>query len=335
MIFNLYVFACLSCNIIYITASRKPILMLQIKLFMDREGLKRSGYRLVGDSQEAAVKICEWTRKSLRGQGVCYKQKWYGIESHRCLQCTTSLSCNTRCAYCWRSFKAFSDPAKNNDDPDKLLDSMVEQQRLLLTGFGGFDDVDRKKFKEAQNPSNFAISLIGESLFYPRLDEFMSAIHARKGTTFLVTKGTLPKELASLETLPKNLYISVCAPDKATFQRVDRPIIDDGWERQQESLDFMKSLRGKANRVIRMTVASGLNMTDPDGYAKLIHKAEPDFIEVKAYMHLGESQQRLPQDAMPRQPLVRAFADEIAKATGYSVRDFFVPSRVALLSRNR
>ncbi|MFH1294319.1 MAG: 4-demethylwyosine synthase TYW1 [Candidatus Aenigmatarchaeota archaeon] len=296
-----------------------------------KQGLKKAGYRFAGPSQNSAVKICEWTRKSLRGQGICYKQKWYGIESHRCLQCTLSLRCNTRCSYCWRSFKAFSDD-ENNDDPREILGEMIRQQRLLLTGFGGYKDVDKKKWKEAQNPKNFAISLIGESLFYPKLDEFMKIVHKGGGSTFLVTKGTLPDKLKNLGTLPTNLYISMCAPDKATFERVDRPVLKDGWERQQESLEFMDGLKG-TNKVIRMTVANGLNMYNPEGYAKLIHKAEPDFIEVKAYMHIGESQSRLPLKAMPYAAVVRDFAKKIADATGYRYKDFFGPSRVALLSR--
>ena len=33
--------------------------------------LHKQGYRLVGG--HSAVKICEWTRKMLRGDGGCYK----------------------------------------------------------------------------------------------------------------------------------------------------------------------------------------------------------------------------------------------------------------------
>jgi tRNA wybutosine-synthesizing protein 1 len=296
--------------------------------------LERTGYRFAGPGRQAAAKVCEWTRKSLRGEGTCYKQKWYGIESHRCLQCTLSLRCNTRCAYCWRSFKAFSGVSKtdkNVDDPEVILKDLVRNQRLLLSGFGGFRETEKKKWEEAKKPTNFAISLIGESLFYPRLSDFIELIRKKGGSTFLVTKGTLPEELKSLDELPTNLYISVCAPDRGTFRKLDRPLAGDGWERQMESLEFMNSV--SCRKVIRVTAVKGHNMKNPEGYAKLIGKANPDFIEIKAYMHLGESQSRLPRDAMPFPKDVERFAKEVADASAYTYRDFFGPSRVALLSR--
>jgi len=291
--------------------------------------MEKSGYRFVGD---AAAKICEWTRKSLRGEGVCYKQKWYGIESHRCMQCSLSMRCNTRCSYCWRSFRAFSKTqSRTDEEPEKILDMLVEKHRLLLTGFGGHEN--KLMWKQAQKPTNVAISLIGESLFYPGLDDFMCAVHNRGGSTFLVTKGTLPEVLSGLSTLPTNLYISVCAPDKMTFNALDRPVVRDGWERQMRSLDIMHSLGKKCRRVLRMTMVKGKNMKNPGGYAKLIEKADPDFIEVKAYMHLGESQSRLPLNAMPYPDDVQKFARQISEASGYVYKDFFAPSRVALLAR--
>ncbi len=310
------------------------------------KGLERSGYRFAGASGQTAVKVCEWTRKSLRGEGHCYKQKWYGIESHRCLQCTLSLRCNTRCAYCWRSFTAFAGARTetksgteetaiqkaNADEPEAILDGLVAQHRLLLSGYGGYTPTEKKKWHEAKNPTNFAISLIGESLFHPRLSDFMRLVHKRGGSTFLVTKGTLPKQLKGLGELPTNLYISVCAPDKKTFQRLDRPVVRDGWERQMETLDFMRSLGSKCRRVLRMTMVKGWNMKNAEGYAKLIEKANPDFVEVKAYMHVGESRSRLPISAMPLPADIAAFAKEVAEASGYAYKDFFAPSRVALLA---
>ena len=294
--------------------------------------LEKSGYRFAGSG--AAVKICEWTRKSLRGEGACYKQKWYGIESHRCMQCTLSLRCNTRCSYCWRSFKAFSAAASKagaGKEPEAMLDSLIEKHRMLLTGFGGHEN--KRMWKEANAPTNVAISLIGESLFYPRLDDFMQCIHRRNGSTFLVTKGTLPKALAGLGTLPTSLYISVCAPDKATFMDLDRPVVKDGWERQMRSLELMNGMGSKCRRVLRMTMVKGRNMKNAEGYAKLIAKAEPDYLEIKGYMHLGESQSRLPLNAMPYPEDVQRFARDVAKASGYAYKDFFGPSRVALLAR--
>lgn len=300
-----------------------------------REEMEESGYRFAGKNKHSTVKICEWTRKSLIGEGHCYKQKWYGIQSHRCLQCTTCLECLNKCVYCWRSFKRMKEKKKMKqsqwDRPEEVLKQLIQQQRLLLSGFGGNPETDGKKFEEAQNPKNFAISLVGESLLYPKLSDFMELIHRKGGSTFLVTKGTVPKGLDSLDTEPTNLYISLCAPDKKTFKKIDRPINSNAWKTQMESLERMSSFSSR--KVIRMTLVKGWNMHGPEKYARLIEKAQPDFIEPKAYMHMGESQKRLPRKAMPLMEDVREFAEKIAEETGYHYRDDFGPSRVVLLTR--
>ena len=47
-----------------------------------QEVLERQGYRIVGE--HSGVKVCYWTKSKLtRGIG-CYKETFYGIESHRC-----------------------------------------------------------------------------------------------------------------------------------------------------------------------------------------------------------------------------------------------------------
>ncbi len=60
------------------------------------------GYQLVG--KHSAVKICYWTRESLVRGRDCYKGRFYGIESHRCLQMSPAIdSCNLHCRFCWRN----------------------------------------------------------------------------------------------------------------------------------------------------------------------------------------------------------------------------------------
>ena len=81
-----------------------------------------------------------------------------------------------------------------------------------------------------------------------------------------------------------------------------------------------------------MTVARGLNMERPKDYARLLESAEPDFVEVKAYMHLGRSRTRLDREAMPDHAEVLSFARaqtvksqgkpgaDIPYTTGYGLR---------------
>jgi len=297
-----------------------------------RELLEKQQYRFVG--KHSACKICHWTKESLTSGRICFKEKWYGISSHRCLQCTVNLFCFNRCRYCWRSFKP---PVKKNiskilsDESSQIIDGLIEQQRKLLSGFGGNPKADSKKWKEAQNPNNVALSLIGESIVYPKISELLEEFHKRKFTSFLVTKGTYPEGIKSLAVEPTNFYISLCAPDKETFKKIDVPLIPNAWEKQMESLELMNSL--SCRKVIRITLVKGWNMKNPKGYAKLISKSDPDFIEPKAYFHVGESQKRLPRESMPTMSDVRQFSQEISKHIGYRIRDEDTVSRVVLLSR--
>jgi tRNA wybutosine-synthesizing protein 1 len=59
--------------------------------------LERQGYHFVGTHKHSAVKTCLWLWKSMRGEGNCYKGKFYGISAHRCIQMTPSIFCNQSC----------------------------------------------------------------------------------------------------------------------------------------------------------------------------------------------------------------------------------------------
>jgi tRNA wybutosine-synthesizing protein 1 len=217
------------------------------------------------------------------------------------------------------------------DEPEELMDGFIESQRLLLTGFKGNSKVDRKKWEEAQNPTNIAISLAGEPTLYERLSDLIEEAHKRNMYTFLVTNGTMPNRLKDLKENPKHLYISLCAPDKETYKKIHNPLISDGWERLNKSLELMNSFDSKT--VLRLTLVKGLNMKNPDKYAKLIEKANPDFIEPKGYVWVGESQTRLKMDNMPYHEDVVEFAEQLSKETGYNFKDQFKPSRVCLLTK--
>ncbi len=295
-----------------------------------KERFFKAGYRIVGN--HSAVEICHWTKESLRKGRVCFKEKWYGIKSHRCLEMTPSLIwCTHKCKFCWRplEFTALGEPKP--DDPKEIIEGCIEARRLLLTGFKGYSKVDKKKWEEANKPTNAAISLAGEPTLYPRISELIEEFHKRNMTTFLVTNGTRPDRLASLEEEPKQLYISLCAPDEKTYFEVNNPLISDGWKKLNESLELMKSFN--CRKVIRLTLVKGLNLKEPEKYAKLILKAEPDFIEPKAFMWVGESQKRLPKEAMPSMEDIRNFAKELSFHTSYEIKDEDLASRVILLTK--
>lgn len=297
--------------------------------------LRSQGYQIVG--RHSGVKTCHWVRKALTERKICYKGKFYGIETHRCLQMSPAVVyCTNRCVYCWRplpgerGFEWDSRRIPTEDDPVEIVDGAIKAHRRALSGYKGNPKVPEDRYEEAIRPRHVAISLSGEPTLYSRLSELIEEFHKRGMTTFLVTNGTNPKMLEGLKE-PTQLYISLSAPSEAVYKRVCRPIMDFNWEGLMRSVSMLETF--SCPTVIRITLVKGLNMEDPDGYARIINIGNPTYVEVKAYMHVGSSIWRLGAEAMPSHREVIEFAGEVAKRSGYHLVDDVPVSRVALLSR--
>ncbi len=293
--------------------------------------LKSQHYELVG--KHASLKVCEWTKKSLRNEDFCYKQKFYNIQSHRCVQMTPCTNfCTNLCVFCWRAID-FNQGIlmKDFDEPKKIIEDCIKGHLKKITGFGGNKKADKKKLNEAKNPLHFAISLSGEPTIYPKLKELIKELHKQEKTAFLVTNGMFPERLKDLR--PTQLYISLTAPNEETYKTIDRPIFRDAWQRLLKSLKLMKSLKEKTRTTIRITLIKGLNMLSAEQYAELIKIANPTFLEVKAYMWVGFSQKRLGIENMPSHEEVRNFAMKIGNFCNYKLIDEKKESRVVLLMK--
>lgn len=301
-----------------------------------KKDLEKQGYRLVGN--HSAIKVCLWTKKSLISQGVCYKQKFYGINSHRCVQMTPSLPyCTLRCQWCWRDIEHTTPRwTGRTDPPNKIIKECIQAHVKYLQGFGGNKNANKKKYCEAQKPLHFAISLAGEPTLYPELPSLIKELKKQKISSFLVTNGTNPGMLNKLKqenTLPTQLYITLPAPNQEVFKKMCSPLIKNRWEKILESLRIMNELKSKTRTTIRLTLAKNKNMILPGEYAKLIRTADPWFIELKAYMHVGYSKKRMEIKDMPRHNEIKEFSQEIAKHTGYKIIDEQPISRVVLLMK--
>ncbi len=220
-------------------------------------------------------------------------------------------------------------PKHKWDEAEAIVDGCLTEHAILLSGYGGATTTNLQKLEEAKKPKHAAISLIGEPTLYPHLPELIKTFHKRGMTTFVVTNGTRPEMVARIS--PTQLYISLDALDKETYMEVCNPV-GDTWDNINESLELMRTKDTRT--VIRVTLVDGLNIKSPEKYAKLIEKAEPDYVEVKAYMHLGFSRQRLPRSAMPSHDIVHSFAERLADELGYEIADEAEISRVVLLSKN-
>jgi tRNA wybutosine-synthesizing protein 1 len=300
------------------------------------DALKRQKYHFVG--KHSAVKRCRWFHETLINDRECYKQKFYGIKTHQCIQMTpAAFYCTQQCLFCWRAqsgeLQASWEEASMStwDSPEEIVQESLRAQHAILSGYRGNPGTNRLKYREALTPKHVAISLTGEPTLYKPLGELIHVFHKKGFTTFLVSNGTLPSAFAGLTEEPTQLYISVCAPDEETYKCACRPQISRGWERLNETLALLPSF--KCPTVMRITSVRGLNMKNPKGYAGLIERANPTYVEVKAYMHVGFSRLRLDYEAMPSHSEIQQFSRQLANETGYNSIDESPESRVVLLSR--
>lgn len=248
--------------------------------------------------------------------------------------------CTLRCRFCWRvqsgdkqSLKWDETAASKWEDPDQIVESCIETQARILSGYMGNAKAkaDRVKLMEALRPRHAAISLAGEPALYPYLGELIRSFHKRGFTTFLVSNGTVPEALTELGEEPTQLYVSLCAYDEPSFLKTCRPHVTSAWEKLNQTLELLSSFR--CPTVLRLTLARNLNLLHPELYARLVKNANPTYVEPKAYMYVGFSRLRLGFENMPSHEEIRSFAADLAKETGYNVLDEAPDSRVVLLSR--
>ena len=309
-------------------------------LFTDeyKKALEKASYEIVGN--HSAVEICGWTKKSLKGDSDgCYKQKFYGIRSHQCTQMTpAAVACDQKCVYCWRANEMFSGRQDlmeyANDDPVEVVQESIEAHLRKLTGFGGNPKIDQNKYEESRTVRHFAISLTGEPTLYKRLPGMLRELRRRKISSFLVTNGLHPEMIERLrdeDSLPTQLYMSLDAPDEATWKKIDIPLIPNFWDKIRGTLKLMDGL--KTRKVLRMTIVKGWNDFDIPGYADLIRLAgKRVMIEVKSYMHLGPARKRLSQNNMLSYEEVSEFSNNLASELEWKVIDEAPNSLIALVA---
>jgi tRNA wybutosine-synthesizing protein 1 len=310
--------------------------------------LKKQHYSIVG--KHSGVQICRWTKKSLLDEGVCYKEKFYGIKSHLCCQMSPAIMwCPNRCQHCWRAIEMTiaSELKGKVDSPKEIIDGCIKAQRELLIGFNkdeksGKKQLSRanmKKYHESQEPMQFAISLSGEPLVYENIGGLVEELRKRGKTSFIVTNGLYPekiKEMTDKKQLPTQLYISVNTSNKELYQKFHRSSKKDAWERLNKSLELMAKLKNKTRTVFRMNLVKNLNMIEPENYARMIKKANPLFIEIKGFMSVGFARERLGYDRMPYHKEIVEFSKEILKfLPEYKFLDEKKESRVVLLGKNK
>ena len=317
--------------------------------------LRKMHYELVGNS--SAVQVCKYTKSSLKGGTGCWKEKFYGIESHRCCQMSTNtMFCDNKCLHCWRPIEYnLGNKMKKSDvdDPKQMLDNIIEARKKLMVGHKGDSDISKKRFYESIKPTLFTLSLSGEPTIYPKLPELIKEIRKRGAISFIVTNGQNPEMIKKLEknkSLPTQLTISMNAPNEKLFKIWHNSKNKDAWKRFNQTLDIMKKLKGKTRRAVRLTLVKQLgtgnkldkitNMLDEHvkEYVQLINKADPNFIHVKGFKSLGYSRARLKYDKQPFHVEMRTFTNKLLKQLVKWDKDWRIAGQVSrscvfLLSR--
>ncbi len=305
-----------------------------------RELYVKQKYGLVGS--HSAVKTCHWQSRSLNTKGTenCYKNRFYGIPTHRCMQMTPSMGhCTQSCLFCWRATPETlgvgwkqTQPIQNPEDPDSIIDGCIAAHRKQMSGFGGNPKVDRDMWKGACDPIHAAISLEGEPTLYPYIGELVDAYKSRGfKSVFIVTNGTTPEVLSELSCDPTQLYISLCAPDRETYEKTCKPMIPNAWDKVLETLELLNSF--KCPTVLRHTLVPKLNMCNAAGYGKLAELSNATYMEPKAAMSVGGARARFSYKEMAWFHEIKSFAEEIAAESSYDIVDEHEPSNIVLLSR--
>jgi tRNA wybutosine-synthesizing protein 1 len=304
-----------------------------------REVMKKQGYYFA--NEHTVLKTCSWTRNALTQKRYCYKCKFYGIESHRCIQMSpAAFWCWNACVHCWRLRPqdvglSWNETRMPNFDGDisELVDRIIEGQKRLLSGYKVHSKVEQRMFEEAMNPKHVAISLTGEPTLYNKLEDLLKEFHKRGLSTFLVTRGVRPDVLLNLQEKPSQLYISMEAYNREMYEWLNQPLVPRAWEKTMETLRGLPDY-GRPT-VLRITLMRNINMDDNaiKGFSKIIDIMQPTYIEPKAYMYVGASMLRLTKENMPTHEEVMSFAEKLSKETGYPIRSESKPSRIALLSK--
>ncbi|KAI1611198.1 hypothetical protein EDD36DRAFT_443408 [Exophiala viscosa] len=279
--------------------------------------LTKQGYTIVGS--HSGVKICRWTKSALRGRGSCYKNSFYGIASHLCMETTPSLSCSNKCVFCWRHG---TNPVSTTwrwqvDDPQMIFDGAKEGHYKKIKMMRGVPGVRSERFEEAMRIRHCALSLVGEPIFYPRINEFLGMLHSEQISSFLVCNAQHPQQLQDLRRVTQ-LYVSIDASNKDSLRKIDRPLHRDFWERFQACLDILREKRFVQRTVYRLTLVKGFNVDDEvEGYADLVEKGLPCFVEVKGVTFCGTSTSAgagLTMQNVPFYEEVVAFVEALDKA---------------------
>jgi tRNA wybutosine-synthesizing protein 1 len=285
------------------------------------------------------VGLCYWTRMSVCRTGVCYKEIFYGIPSHQCVEFTPMPDrCNLDCVFCWRACKdlSFNQPLPRLTSIENYLDKMLTLRNTMMAGLGSHPYVDSALLKDSYQAKYWTFSYTGEPTLAEDLPQMLDDLKKRGSTVLLVTNGTRPEVIEKLKTtLPDQFYLSLNGYDRESFFYLTRPRSASLWKKHCDfALEFS---RLKCRKVLRVTMLENFNMDEKAaaGYAHQIKLIKPEYVELKSFARLGQSIDNFPKEAVPTHARIMNFAQQVSRASGYRLSCEHERARVALLCRDQ
>ena len=232
---------------------------------------------------------------------------------------------------------------------DELSGSQLDPELILKERVTTPEKI-KKTFQDALEPSHAAISLAGEPTLYPGISELIAGFRKHKFSTFIVSNGTTPEVLESMDSLPTQLYITLPPPDEQLYKKIHRPSIRGTYDRIQKSLNLLPSL--SCRKILRITHVKTLNDhlsgIPLKAWVKMIDTANPDFLDIKGFavearalllkkrMGLGGDGRNIGESASfaPEFDDVLEFATLLSEEGNYPIIETVEASRDVLLRVN-
>lgn len=167
------------------------------------------------------------------------------------------------------------------DPPELIIENAIAQHVFMVNAMKGVPGVKMDRWVEAATVKHCALSLVGEPIMYPYINQFTRLLHERGISSFLVTNAQVrescaafpcaglflecvsilslqfPDQIVTLDPVTQ-LYVSIDAPTRDSLRKVDRPLFKDFWERYIASLRALKEK--KQRTVYRLTLVKAYNM---------------------------------------------------------------------------
>jgi len=105
------------------------------------------------------------------------------------------------------------------DDPDFLIEGAISNHQTMIKTMKGVPGVIPERYNEAFKIRHCALSLVGEPIIYPEINQFINNLHSRGISSFLVTNAQFPDRIEQLKPVTQ-LYISVDAATPESLKKI-------------------------------------------------------------------------------------------------------------------